>query len=219
MASHQIVPVRLLSTGCNHHKRAKRSRQEWFRTPSPSFSKPVAKMATEHRMKHQHSTNIHNNCFHALDPLHSWISMYVCASPHKCAVTTNMRTHVHTCTYMHAHAHTCNQSSSSNWFVEGCRSWSVPKMSPGLSFPRRVAVLLEVDATPTHTHGPVRRHGHIRTPPPTTRPQLSCHGPLPLPAESLDLSCMTTSITKITRKYFTTLARPHRSQKMSTSIP
>ena len=107
MASHQIVPVRLLSPGCNHHKRAKRSRQEWFRTPSPSFTKPVAKIATEHRMKHQHSTNIHNNCFHALDPLHSWISMYVCASPHKCAVTTNMRTHVHTCTYMHAHARTC----------------------------------------------------------------------------------------------------------------
>ncbi len=125
---------------------------------------------------------------------------------------TNMRTHAHTCAYMHAHAHTCNQSSSSNWFVEGCRSWSVPKMSPGLSFPRRVAVLLEVDTTPTHTR-PRTSSWQKRIPPFSPLGPNSRVTALSLPnAATIFISCHTTHTTTMTveqNKYCTLIMLDH----------
>ncbi len=52
---------------------------------------------------------------------------------------------------------------------------------PGSFFPRRVAVLLEVDTTPTHTRPRTSSWAHTHTPLLTTRPQLSCHCSSPSP--------------------------------------
>ena len=52
---------------------------------------------------------------------------------------------------------------------------------PGSFFPRRVAVVLEVDTTPTHTRPRTSSWAHTHTPLLTTRPQLSCHCSSPSP--------------------------------------
>ncbi len=83
---------------------------------------------------------------------------------------------------------------------------------PGSFFPRRVAVVLEVDTTPTHTRPRTSSWAHTHTPLLTTRPQLSCHCSSPSPNATTQCQTKTKTTEAIPCQTKTKRPKQHENQ-------